>query len=69
MDFEKLMLYANILGICFPIALTYIVIANLITNQPIHPIAILGLGFGYAFMFKRNHVFRELWEKWFKNKN
>ncbi|MDN4493091.1 hypothetical protein [Ureibacillus aquaedulcis] len=66
MDFNKLMLYANILGICLPVALTYLVIANLITGQPIYPYTIVGLAFGYAVMIKRNMLFHELWEKWFK---
>lgn len=66
MDFYKLMLYVNILGICLPAALTYLVITSLITGQPIHPYTIVGLAFGYAVMIKRNMLFQELWEKWFK---
>lgn len=66
MDFYKLMLYVNILGICLPVALTYLVIANLITGQPIYPYTIVVLAFGYAVMIKRNMLFQELWEKWFK---
>jgi hypothetical protein len=65
-DFYKLMLVINILGICFNVALTYVVIVCLITRQPIEPITVLILGFGYAVMIKRNFVFNELWEKWFK---
>ena len=66
MDFYKLILYANILGICLPVALTYLVIANLITGQAIYPYTIVVLAFGYAVMIKRNMLFQELWEKWFK---
>lgn len=65
----KIILYANILGICLPIALTYLVIANLIFGQPIYPFTIVSLALGYAVMIKRNMLFKELWEKWFrKNK-
>jgi type IV secretory pathway VirB3-like protein len=66
MDFYKLILILNILGICFNVALTYVVIVCLITRQPIEPITVLILAFGYAVMIKRNFVFIELWEKWFK---
>lgn len=66
MDFHKLLLYINILGICLPVALTYLIIANLITGQQIYPFTIAGLAFGYAVMIKRNVLFQELWNKWFK---
>ncbi|WP_397539833.1 hypothetical protein [Rummeliibacillus pycnus] len=69
MDFYKLILYANILGICLPVALTYLVIANLITGQPIYPSTIVCLALGYAVMIKRNVLFQELWEKWFRKNN
>lgn len=67
MDFHKLKLYINILGICLPAALTFLVIASMITGQPIYPFTITGLAFGYAVMIKRNMLFQELWNKWFKN--
>ena len=66
MDFNKILLYINILGICLPLALTYMVIANLITGIPIHPITVIGLALGYAVMIKHNFLFQELWRKWFK---
>jgi hypothetical protein len=66
MDFHKLLLYINILGICLPVALTYLVIANIITGQQIYPFTIVGLALGYAVMIKRNVLFKELWNKWFK---
>lgn len=69
MDLHKLMLYANIFGICLPIAITYLVIASLLTGQPIYPYTIVGLAFGYAVMIKRNMLFQELLEKWFKKNN
>ncbi|BDH63594.1 hypothetical protein CD30_15275 [Ureibacillus massiliensis 4400831 = CIP 108448 = CCUG 49529] len=65
MDYYKLMLYVNILGICLPIALTYLVIANLIIGQPIYPSTVVILAFGYAVMIKWNTLFQELWQKWF----
>ena len=65
MDFHKLMLYINILGICLPVSLTYLVIVSLITGQPIYPFTLVGLAFGYAVMIKRNVLFQELWNKWF----
>lgn len=68
MDFNKFMLYINILGICLPVALTYVIIANLIIGQPIEPVTIVMLAFGYAVMIKRNFVFQELWRKWFSKK-
>ncbi|MBT2687286.1 hypothetical protein J7I93_03725 [Bacillus sp. ISL-47] len=66
MDFHKLMLYVNILGICLPVALTYLVIASIITGQQVFPLTIVGLAFGYAIMIKRNVLFQELLNKWFK---
>jgi hypothetical protein len=66
MEFYKVMLILNILGICFNVALTYVVIMCLLFQQPIEPITILMLGFGYAVMIKRNLVFITLWEKWFR---
>lgn len=66
MDLYKLMLYVNILGICLPVALTYLVIANLIIGQPIYPSTIVCLALGYAVMIKRNILFQDLWGKWFK---
>lgn len=66
MDFNKLLLYLNILGICLPIALTYLVIASLITRQPIYPVTIVVLAFSYVVMIKRNVLFQELWKKWFR---
>ncbi|MYL47831.1 hypothetical protein GLV94_19525 [Virgibacillus halodenitrificans] len=69
MDPAKFLLYMNILGICLPIALTYVVFACIITHQPVQPLAIIGLAFGYVIMIKRNVVFHELWNKWFNKKN
>lgn len=66
MNLYKLILYANIFGICLPVALTYLVIANLIIGQPIYPSTIVCLALGYAVMIKRNILFQDLWEKWFK---
>ncbi len=66
MEFYKLLLIINILGICFNIALTYVIIVCLFTKQPISPISLFILAFGYAVMIKRNFVFKELLEKWFK---
>lgn len=68
MDFKKLMLYINILGICFPVVLTYVLIANIVLKQPIKPISIVILAFGYVVMIKRNPLFRDLWNKWFPKK-
>jgi len=57
----------NILGICFPVVLTYVVIFDVLTDQQVYPITITILAFGYAVMIKRNPVFHELWDKWFGN--
>lgn len=65
MNQTKFLLYINILGICFPIALTYVVFVCIITHQPVQPLSIVGLAFGYVIMIKRNIVFQELWGKWF----
>ncbi|KGR74717.1 hypothetical protein CD33_16705 [Ureibacillus sinduriensis BLB-1 = JCM 15800] len=65
MDFHRVKFYANILGICLPVALTYLVIANLITGLPIYPYTYVGLAFGYALMIKRIILFQEIWHKWF----
>ncbi len=68
MDLHKLILYINILGICFPVALTYVMIINIILGITIQPISIVILAFGYVVMIKHNMLFRELWDKWFKIK-
>ncbi|MFT4414529.1 hypothetical protein ACLM5H_11785 [Fredinandcohnia humi] len=68
MDIYKLILFINILGICFPVALTYVLIVNIILGLPIQPISIVILAFGYVVMIKHNMVFREFWEKWTKRK-
>jgi hypothetical protein len=65
MDRNKLILYLNILGICFPIASTYIIIVSIITSQTISPLSIVALAFGYVVMIRHNYLFRELWNKWF----
>jgi hypothetical protein len=66
LDLHKLVLYINILGICIPVASTYILVINLIIGQPITPISIVVLAFGYVVMIKYNFVFHELWKKWFR---
>ncbi|MFT4416047.1 hypothetical protein ACLM5H_19480 [Fredinandcohnia humi] len=68
MDIHKLILYINILGICFPVALTYVMIINIIFGITIQPVSLVILALGYAVMIKHNMLFRELWEKW-KNRN
>lgn len=65
MDLHKLVLYVNVLGICFPIALTYVLIVNILLDLPIHPSSIVVLAIGYVVMIKRNSLFQELWQKWF----
>ncbi len=64
MDLQKLILCINILGICFPIALTYIMVINIIVGITIQPVSIVVLAFGYAVMIKHNILFRELWDRW-----
>ncbi|WP_270363292.1 hypothetical protein [Bacillus paranthracis] len=68
MDFNKLILFANILGICFTVALTYIIIVNILVGLPVQPVAIAMLAIGYVVMIKRNTLFQELWNKWFSGK-
>jgi hypothetical protein len=68
MDFQKLILYMNILGICLPIAISYEVITNIIFGLPIKPVTIGGLAFGYVVMFKCNPLFQELMNKWTKKR-
>ncbi|AYV68697.1 hypothetical protein C2I06_18425 [Niallia circulans] len=68
MDFNKLILYANILGICFTVALTYIIIFNIIFGLPVQPVAIAMLAIGYVVMIKRNTLFQELWDRWFSGR-
>jgi len=64
-DLKRLMLYVNILGICLPLALTYVIIINIFLGLPVEPVSVFILAFGYAVMIKRNFVFQELWERWF----
>ncbi|PLT33650.1 hypothetical protein [Bacillus sp. V5-8f] len=68
MDFNKLMLYANILGICFSVALTYIIVVNILVGLPVQPVAIAMLAIGYVVMIKRNTLFQELWNRWFSGR-
>lgn len=68
MDFNKLILLVNILGICLPVALSYIVIVNIIIGLPVEPVTIIVLAFGYAIMIKRNSLFQEIKEKWFNKR-
>ena len=69
MDLYRLIFYINILGICFPIALTYLVVFNVLTDQQVYPITIVILAFGYAVMIKKNPIFHELWDKWIGSSN
>ncbi|WP_182102769.1 hypothetical protein [Niallia taxi] len=66
MDLQKLMLYVNILGICLPVALTYVLIVNILLDLPIYPSSIVILALGYVIMIKRNPLFQDLWQKWFR---
>ncbi|WP_079506899.1 hypothetical protein [Mesobacillus jeotgali] len=66
MNLHKTILFIFILGICFPVASTFTLIIKLITQQPIEPISLFVLAFGYIIMFKYNLLFHELLEKWFK---
>ncbi|WP_217608688.1 hypothetical protein AB3Z07_02615 [Metabacillus halosaccharovorans] len=68
MDINKLILYANILGICFTVALTYIIIINIIVGLPVQPVAVAMLAIGYVVMIKRNTLFQELWDRWFSGR-
>lgn len=65
MNFQKLVLYVNILGICLTFALSYVVIANIIIGFPIKPVTIVALAFGFVVMIKKNALFQELINKWF----
>ncbi len=64
MDLHRLLLFINILGICFPVALTYVMIMNILFRIPIQPVSIIILAFGYIVMIKSNMLFQELWNKW-----
>lgn len=68
MDNNKFMLFVNILGICFTVSLTYLIIVNIIFGLPVQPVAITMLAIGYVIMIKRNALFKELWNKWFSRK-
>lgn len=68
MDFFKLAYLINAMAISLNVAATYTVIVNLLFNQPIYPGLIVSLVIGYGVMIKYNFLFRELWDKWFKNK-
>lgn len=68
MDLFKLVFWINTMAISLNLTVTYIVIVNLFFNQPIYPITIVALAFGYVVMIKYNYVFHELWEKWFGNR-
>jgi hypothetical protein len=68
MDFSKIILYLNILGICLPIAVSYEVIANIICGLPVKPVTIVVSAFGYAIMLKQNPLFQELKRKWFNKR-
>jgi hypothetical protein len=65
-EYNKIVLYILILGICFPIASTFTLIIRLITQQPIGFFSLFVLAFGYIVMFKYNFLFHELRDKWFK---
>lgn len=67
MDFFKLVFFINAMAISLNIAATYLVIINLLLNQPIYPLLIPSLIIGYGVMIKYNFVFHELWYKWFMN--
>ncbi|MEQ2527731.1 hypothetical protein WMO40_13550 [Bacillaceae bacterium CLA-AA-H227] len=68
MDFNKIILYANILGICFTVALTYTVVVNIFVGLPVQPVAVAMLAIGYVVMIKRNTLFQELWDRWFSGR-
>jgi uncharacterized membrane protein YdjX (TVP38/TMEM64 family) len=64
MDIHKLIFYIHILGICFPVTLTYIFFVDIFTGQEIRLVTIVVMAFGYAVMIKINPVFHFLWDKW-----
>ncbi|HET7579054.1 MAG TPA: hypothetical protein VFK33_07225 [Bacillales bacterium] len=66
MDFMKLKVYLDILGICFTVALSYIFIANLFLGRADQNdlLSIGILAFGWAVILTNNQVARELWRKW-----
>lgn len=68
MDHFKLVFLINAMAICFNVAGTYLVIVNMLFNQPIYPGLIVSLVVGYGVMIKYNYLFHELWDKWFGNK-
>ncbi|MGY0694080.1 hypothetical protein ACW2QC_15080 [Virgibacillus sp. FSP13] len=68
MDFFKLAFFINAMAISLNLAATYMVIVNLLFNQPIHPFTFVALVFGYGVMIKYNFLFHELWDKWFGNR-
>ena len=63
MNPQKLILYFYVLGICFPVALTYVMIVNLIIGEPIRQMSVFILAFSYVIMIYLNPVFHELWQK------
>ncbi|MFB4472745.1 hypothetical protein [Virgibacillus sp. SK37] len=68
MDFFKLAFFIYAMAISLNVAGTYLVIVNLLFNQPIYPGLIVSLVIGYGVMIKYNFLFHELWDKWFRNK-
>lgn len=68
MDFFKLAFLIYAMAISLNVAGTYMVIVNLLFNQPIYPGLIVSLVIGYGVMIKYNFLFHELWDKWFRNK-
>mgnify|MGYP006875680476 CR=1 FL=1 len=68
MDHFKLVFLINAMAIGFNVAGTYLVIVNMLFNQPIYPGLIVSLVVGYGVMIKYNYLFHELWDKWFGNK-
>lgn len=68
MDFNKIIQYANILGICFTVALTYTIVVNIFVGLPVQPVAVAMLAIGYVVMIKRNTLFQELWDRWFSGR-
>ncbi|HET7657617.1 MAG TPA: hypothetical protein VFK37_04940 [Bacillales bacterium] len=66
MDLMKFKMYLDILGICFTVALTYIMIANaflgLSERNDLMGIGILA--FAWVVLLTRNDVARTLWKKW-----
>lgn len=67
MDFFKLVFLINALAISLNVAGTYLVIVNLLLNQPIYPGLIVSLVIGYGVMMKYNFLYHKLWDKWFRS--